>query len=399
MTRRRLALAGGVAAAALLLLAAWWPGEAAHDAVALAAAPEGPAAAPLPAASAVPRAASPTADERQAQRALWAQRLQRARFTLDSYRQATRYPHESRPIAEHPDQVHPNRPIVEERPLRNPGGAVVEGLNLRTTQERVFAQGDEGVLLTVAAVDAEGRRLPLEVPRAFAHEGATGVRASRVPPVTVRFTDDGRGGDARAGDGVLSFRLHPASQGFAQLDGVIRVELALQSGDHPGYAFFDVIYSPEVPATWGVGVREVVENGSLNLYLPVQVLRPGRYVASGRIDDARGKPFALATFNDELAAGPGELRLQVFGKLLRDGQPAFPLVLRDVEAFLLKPDAFPDRALLPRRAGTVHTTAAYALGLFSDAEWRSEERQRYLDEYTKDVREAEDALDRLGPGP
>jgi hypothetical protein len=329
---------------------------------------------------------------------LWTQRLERAQRTLEGYRQATRYPHDSRPLAEHPDQVHPNRPIVEERPLRLPGGPAIDGLTLRTTQERVFVQGDESVLFTVAAVDGEGRVLPLQVPRAFAHEGATGPAGSRVAPVTVLFSDDGRSGDAVANDGTLSLRLQPARLGFAELDGVIRVELALQSGDHSGYAYFDVIHSAGTPATWGPGaVHEAVEAGSLNLYLPAQVNQPGRYVVTGRVDDANGRPFALVNFNDELGAGAQQIRLQVFGRLLRDKQPAFPLTLRDVDAFLLKPDTFPDRSLMPRRDGLVYQTRSYPLVAFSDAEWAGAERQRYLDEYTKDVHEAEDQLKQLGP--
>jgi hypothetical protein len=336
---------------------------------------------------------------RAVEQELWQQRLKRARKTLDNYRQATRYPHESRPIAEHPDQVRPNAPIVEERPLREPGGPVIEGLTLRTTQERVFVQGNESVLFTVAAVDADGHTLPLEVPRAIAHEGATGVRASRVPPMSVAFTDDGRNGDATAGDNVSSLRLQPATQGLAEIDGVIRVELALQSGEHSGYAYFDIIYSPQAPATWAGAVREALVAGSLDLYLPVQVLKPGRYVASGRVDDANGRPFALVSFNEELGIGPQQIRLQVFGKLLRDGQPEFPLALRDVDAFLLKPDAFPDRALMPRRTGIVWRTRSYPLTAFSDAEWTSDERNRYLAEYGKDVQEAEQHLAQLGSGP
>ncbi|MEK8034133.1 hypothetical protein AACH06_25185 [Ideonella sp. DXS29W] len=377
----------------------WWaaddsPQAAPSPAVALAA-PSEPVA-PM-ADSAKP--AAPRHADKAAARALWEQRLQRARHTLDSYRLATRYPHESRPLAEHPDQVRPFEPVVNERPLRVAGGATVDGLNLRTTQERVYSAGDESVLFTVAAVDGEGRIVPMQVPRAMAHEGATGLKPSRVAPVSIQFTDDGRGGDATAGDGVLSFRLQPARDGFAELDGVIRVELALQAGDQPGYAFFDVIHSPGAPAVWGGVVREAVEKGSLNLYLPVQIQQAGRYVVSGRIDDANGRPVALVNFNEELGVGPGEFRLQLFGKLLRDMQPAFPLALRDVEAFLLKPDAFPDRALMPRRVGLVHRTQDYPLVAFSNAEWTSEERSRYLAEYTKDVREAEDQLNNLGSGP
>ena len=395
---RRAAAALAVAAGALAL---WWLSPSANDAppagatALIEAAP--PAAGPMLAAMST-TAAPRQAPDRSAQRDLWAQRLERAQRTLDGYRQATRYPHDSRPLAEHPDQIHPNRPIVEERPLRLPGGPVVDGLTLRTTQERVFVQGDESVLFTVAAVDGEGHVLPLQVPRAFAHEGATGPTGSRVAAVTVQFSDDGRSGDAVANDGTLSLRLQPARLGFAELDGVIRVELALQSDDHSGYAYFDVIHSAGTPATWGpAAVHEAVEGGSLNLYLPAQVNQPGRYVVTGRVDDANGRPFALVNFNDALGAGAQQIRLQVFGKLLRDKQPAFPLTLRDVDAFLLKPDTFPDRSLMPRRDGVVYQTRSYPLVAFSDTEWASAERQRYLDEYTKDVHEAEDHLKQLGP--
>ena len=51
------------------------------------------------------------------------------------------------------------------------------------------------------------------------------------------------------------------------------------------------------------------------------------------------------------------------------------------------------------RPGTVYRTKSYPLVAFSDAEWSSAERQRYLDEYTKDVDEAEQHVRDLGPGP
>jgi hypothetical protein len=120
-------------------------------------------------------------------------------------------------------------------------------------------------------------------------------------------------------------------------------------------------------------------------------------VVTGRVDDATGKPIALLNFNGEVAAGTVEFKLSMFGKLLHDKQPAFPLVLRDVEGFLLKPDTFPDRVMMPRLVGTVHTTRSYPLASFSDAEWASEERSRYLTELGQDVVQAENKVQQLGP--
>jgi hypothetical protein len=118
-------------------------------------------------------------------------------------------------------------------------------------------------------------------------------------------------------------------------------------------------------------------------------------VVSARVDDANGKPFALLGFNDELAAGMQEVRLVLFGKLVRDGAPVFPLALRDVEGFLLIPDRFPYRAMMPRVAGRMHVSGSYPLSGFSDAEWTSEERERYLAELTRDVDQATGEVDRL----
>jgi hypothetical protein len=169
----------------------------------------------------------------------------------------------------------------------------------------------------------------------------------------------------------------------------------VQAGSSQGYVAFDVIYAPETPATWAGPVRESLENGSLVLSLPVDVAQPGRYVITGRVDDASGRPFALLSFNDELPAGLRQVRLTIFGRLVRDQKPTFPLMLHDVEGFLLKSDAFPDRALMPQRPGPVYTTRKYAMNVFSDATWASEETARYLGEYGNDVAVAQQQVDQL----
>jgi hypothetical protein len=187
----------------------------------------------------------------------------------------------------------------------------------------------------------------------------------------------------------------PAAEGFASYSGVIRTELSIQVGDAPGYVAFDVVYAPETPATWTGPVRESLEDGSLTLALAAQVAQPGRYVISGRVDDAAGRPFAFVSFNDQLASGAQQVKLTVNGRLVRDRKPPFPLTLHDVDGFLLKPDAYPDRALMPPRDGVVHVTRKYTLDQFADAPWASDETARYLAEYGKDVRQAQSQVDQL----
>lgn len=331
---------------------------------------------------------------RKQQLALWQQRYDRAEQVYSSYRDATRYPHESRPISEHPDQVRPFDPVTEDKTLRDASGKAVKGLRLRTTQERVFLGGAESVTFTIAAFDDSNKAVTLTISQSSAQ--TIPDTSTPVTPIQahVPFADDGAGPDITASDGKYSARLTPATQGFSSYAGTIRLLAQVTANGEQGVAHFDVVYSPTVPATW-LGVREAVEAGSLNFYLKAQVQVAGRYVVSGRVYDADGKPFALLQFNDQVATGVTEFKLQVFGTLLHDKNPPFPLRLVDVEGFLLRPDAFPDRSMMARRGGVVYTSGSYGIDRFSSAEWSSEERDRYLNEYGRDMQEALDRISAL----
>jgi hypothetical protein len=384
--------------------ALWWMSSTAGTPTAEppAAADAAPAKVVAPDPSSAPARGGPFTAAARAERAqrlaLWRQRLAHAQRTLAAYQASTRYPYESRPAEEHLDQWKAHQVIANDMPLRMPGGAPAPGVRLHTTQQAVFASARDSVALTVAAVDADGNALPMRILRSVAHgplAAAPGQRPAAAPVVTQPFVDDGTQGDARSGDGVWSTRLSPAAEGFGDYAGVIRTELTVQVGEAQGYVAFDVVYAPDTPATWSGPVRESLDDGSLDLVLAAQVEQPGRYVVTGRVDDATGKPFAYLSFNDLLGAGPQQVRLTVHGRLVRDRKPVFPLTLHDVEGFLLKPDAFPDRALMPPRDGVVHVTRSYALKQFSDAAWASDETARYLAEYGKDVAVAQQQVDQL----
>ncbi len=418
MTRRGRRLARGrlgwpVAGALVVVLGVvWWVLRDGQGADAVGASPPVSAATPLPAQKpqmgpapdprAAPAASAPpgpplTEAERQARRAQWASRLERAQEALTAYEQSARYPHESRPASEHPDQMRPFDPVAEDQPLRMPGGSAAQGVRLKTTQERIFLSGNESARVTLSLVDAEGRALPLRVQRAVLREVPQPGATARAPEFAMGVNDNGQTGDAVPGDGILTAWVQPQQQGFQTVSGLVRLELWLEYGGQPGFLYFDFIFSPETAARWLPGVREELRNGSLAFFLKAEVLVPGRYVVSARVDDAQGRTFAVSLFNEELRAGPQEIRLPVFGKLVRDAQPTFPLRLRDVDAFLLKPDVYPDRVMLPRLAGVIHQSRSYAVSDFSDATWRSEERERYVGELQRDVDEARKSLERLGP--
>jgi hypothetical protein len=335
---------------------------------------------------------------REEKLATWRSRYERAEQVYNTYRDATRYPHESRPIQDHPDRIQPFDPVVEDKIMRDPQGNPVKGITLKTGQDRVFLSGPDSVKITVQATDSAGRVLPLIITRASGQTLPDNKQLVAPRSTNLDFSDSGpsAGADDVAGDGNYSARLTPQAQGFAGASGTIRVLVFVKADGKDGVAHFDVIYTDDMPASWLNSAREARESGSLNFYLKAQVRVSGRYVVSARVDDARGQPFALLTFNDEVAAGVQEFKLHLFGALIRDKRPAFPLKLRDVEAFLLIPDKFPDRLMMPRRAGIVYTSGSYNAENFSAAEWSSEERERYLNEYSRDLENARTELERLG---
>ncbi|MCP3101979.1 hypothetical protein LZ198_24235 [Myxococcus sp. K15C18031901] len=331
--------------------------------------------------------------ERQAQIDLWRQRLERAKRTLESYVAATRYPPQSRPIREHPDQT----TLAEPERLR-PLSREHADVQLRLKQDRVFVVGEEVVHFFVSCEDAQRQSRPCQVLSASAHESEYIHGAGAVPAVPVTFTDDGIGGDALAGDGVFTGRFQPAKQGFPLFSGTLRVDVVVRSDRAEGTAFMDILYTPSPPATFTGKVREEVTDGSLMLYLGINVRKAGRYVVAGRVDAEGGEPFAHISFNEELKEGSQEVKLTVFGKLIHDEGPAFPLKLRDVEGFLLKESGDPDRELMATLRGDVHTTHEYPASSFSPDEWQSEVRRRYIGEYTGDVIDAQQQLDLLLAG-
>ncbi len=316
--------------------------------------------------------------------------------TLCSYRESSKYPLSSRPIAEHPDQIYPNQAVTESHALRNKDGSSNAAIQISTSQSRVYMAARESVTFSLQAMDKDQQMLPVFINRAV----ATGLHFDQTPApiqIPIAIADNGRDGDRVANDGIAGGTLSPGNNGFAGFNGTIRTEVNFTVNGQAGVVYFDVIYSPELPATWVGKIREVVENGALVFYLPIEVQQAGRYIVNARLDDAKGDPFALLNFNELLPLGRNEIRLSVAGNLLRDKQASFPMSLRDIDGYLLKENVDPDRALIARTEGVAHVSKNYSLKNFSDAEWNGEERQRHLKEFSKDLELAKAALIAFDP--
>lgn len=350
------------------------------------------AAAAQPVALAAPAAiVSPVERRRQL-----LENAQLTEHTYCSYRDSSKYPHSSRPIAEQPDQVYPNASVNEANPMRTDNGKADPKVLIQTSQTRVYLAAGEAVSFSIRAVDTEGKVLPLVITSATAQGLAYGQQRA-MAPLTIPFVDDGSGADPVPNDGAFAATLVPSQSAMANFNGTIRTRVLYSVGGQNGSVAFDVINSAETPAVWVGPARETVDKGSLSYVLKADVRTAGRYIVSGRVDDAKGKPFALVNFNEVLQTGPNEIKLTVFGKLLRDQEAALPLTLRDVDGYLLRENTDPDRSLMPRLEGKVVTGKPHPLNGFSDGEWSSEERDRHLAEFGKDFKAARAAFSSFDP--
>lgn len=313
-------------------------------------------------------------------------RLKEAELTLAQYVQSTRYPPDSRPLREHPDRIYPMAPVGRTLPLVHRGQASAD-VQVKLTQDRLGITGRESARLEVRCEDSLHATVPcgIQGARAMLPAHLPADRSGRFQPTAVEFSDDGKGSH------VATFQ--PIAQGFAGYSGPLRVAFTVRAGEEAGELFFDLLYVASPPARLTGKVREAVEKGSLSLYVEVEVKRAGRYVVTGRVDDNRDRPFAYAQWNDALAEGLREVKLTVFGKLIRDESPEWPLKLRDVDGFLLFEDRDPDREELPVLAGLVYRSQPHIASEFSADEWQSEDRERHVKEFSKDVAEAKSQLD------
>ncbi len=309
---------------------------------------------------------------------LWAQRLERSQQVLSSYLTSTKYPPGSRPLAEQPDQVNPHHVGPLKLPLARSDHKLTNA-KVTLRQDRMYLVGDERAALSISCDDGEGPAA-CEITSAAAIVPPEVKDAGSHPSVPLNF-GEGEGGS-------LGTLFQPSTQGFGGYRGPIRVELTLQVAGESGGASFDVVYTPSAPGVFTGRFQEAVRAGTLDIDVEVEIIEPGRYFIVARADDAEGKSFAYLAENEELRAGRQEVRLHIFGKLIRDEGARSPFRVRDLEGFRLIEDAYPDRDLMPAREGVVYTTKTYTLRDFSDAEWESEEKGRHVKELSKDVDEA-----------
>ena len=94
-------------------------------------------------------------------------------------------------------------------------------------------------------------------------------------------------------------------------------------------------------------MRGAVVDGSVRVEAGLEVLRPGFFRFDANLYGAGEQPVGYALFKGELAAGPSEVPLVFYGKVLRDAGVTGPFTLGELRGYRFLEGAYPDRERLP----------------------------------------------------
>lgn len=142
-----------------------------------------------------------------------------------------------------------------------------------------------------------------------------------------------------------------------------------------------VAYTPTaaIPARFTGTFRDVVENGSLVIYAGIEVAQAGFFLIDCNLYGPGNEPVAWTRFKGDLPQGAGEVRLEFFGKLLRDQgvEPPFHIgQLRGARRVELRDPSYDQMEL---GAWSYTTRSDFHLADLSDAEFDDDHKRHMID--------------------
>jgi hypothetical protein len=306
--------------------------------------------------------------------------LARLQQQYEAYRAGSIYPDWSYPLTQ--DQTFLtewNATVTDDLPVDDAGRIF---FRFDAAQARVFA--GEPYLSWMEAWTLDGgakRRLPIAIERAVVV--VTGGPAQG-EAFALDYRDDGRDGDAAAGDLRYTNRFVPSARPELARAQQARIEAYVDIGGRRRRFLRDFVWAPR-PVLEVVAVSDAMRDGSLAVTLACDVREDGVYTVYANLFAADGAtPVATSRRNLPLTAGRRTVDLVFFGKVLADQQIDGPYLVRDIHG--LRRQQAEELNVWWRYAG-VHRTAAYAADDFSPEEWNDPERRERLASFERAIRD------------
>jgi hypothetical protein len=297
--------------------------------------------------------------------------LSQAHFAevLTQYRHDAVYPPGSRPLDEGARyKLHWNDAIVSELPFTS-------ALSYHFAADRHHVTYGEPLTswIEVWTRGDEAKRVPLRVRSAWV---MTTSGANQGRTIELGYHDDGRDGDAVAGDLRYSNRFVPAEHEELRVSRDVQLYADVVAAGVERPMLRDFTYAPR-PVLEVTRVSDALVNGSLVVSVDCEVFEDGLYTFEANAVSAAGEePIAYVDQSFPLHAGKQQVQLSFFGRVFHDRGLSGPYLVRDLHGFRRDLDGAEGNVWWSQPGA--HATAAYDVAQFSDAEWDAPEKQEKL---------------------
>lgn len=300
------------------------------------------------------------------------------------YRVSTEYPRTSRPLdpVQHHDLIDFNAQQVSSN--------VVEGDEDTTylfSGDMYWVLGD-ATLTSWLQVSRDDEPIEAEVTQAWARlHAARGepLSAAQLEPIPIEYTRDG---DRMVNQLKPEGSFPPVGR---PVNMVLYVEFTYDGAPGPVRASLATLWNPpgQEPARFTGDFSDVVEAGSVAVYVGLDVDVPGYYHVDANLWGSDGEPVGWAKWTGDLEAGPQQARLLFFGRVITDSETEPPWRVEQLRGFRYAEDRTPAVQPLVPFEGSYTLTSTLADGI-SDAAWDDPDREARLAEL--------DRIESLGGG-
>jgi hypothetical protein len=187
--------------------------------------------------------------------------------------------------------------------------------------------------------------------------------------------------------GVQLGQFDPSALAAAGFHGYLKFRVRWRSPGYPETESELVVHYTGGPTARFTGeFSEELEEGSLVIYVRVEVFKPGRFTIDGRLFGRNGEtPVALAAAIGPLSQGLHRVPLRFHGLMFHDARTPGPYVLKGLHGFeedLSSTGRGPEIQAHPGG----YTTQAYGLAQFTQEEWTSPQKELILKTYDEEIR-------------
>ncbi|MFL0799943.1 MAG: hypothetical protein K6L80_05810 [Agarilytica sp.] len=249
--------------------------------------------------------------------------------TIEDYNTRARYPDNSRALNKRELDPILARLAADPHSVRGPSES--DPVVTFWPEKQSFQYPEPVVLYATVAPEQEGETLNKWFSRYVVNSLVADIENQQRQHVTsISFADDGKGADARRGDGIYTASFDLGTQHQPDIAASFLVKIQAETIDGrwiQGSSGF--LYSNPHIRTTGK-FKEVRKNGDLQIAVEVNVDQEGEFHIAGSLYNRKGDAIGWAQNRTNLTKGKHWLPLDFYGLMFNDHKVSGPLTLKNL---------------------------------------------------------------------